>query len=62
MEKLVRVLGGSLVDDELAALTAVLLARTSPNVATAPVPDHIPCAHWCRAERVTAYRSPSSWQ
>ena len=63
----VQVVRGSLTDEELAALTAVLLARA----ATAAAPRgpvlrlagrHEPAARWRRLERRPAYHSPVSWR
>ncbi|PYC67844.1 hypothetical protein C7C46_29850 [Streptomyces tateyamensis] len=60
-EPLVRVTRGSLTDEELAALTAVLLVRAAaqPAAATAVVE---PIASWPRLDRRSAYYSPVSWQ
>ncbi|ONK10971.1 acyl-CoA carboxylase epsilon subunit [Streptomyces sp. MP131-18] len=59
---LVRVEKGRASDEELAAVTALLLAR----VARQPAPDDAgpgrsPAA-WRRLERARAYRAPHSWQ
>ncbi|MBC3842496.1 acyl-CoA carboxylase subunit epsilon [Streptacidiphilus sp. 4-A2] len=59
-DPLVRVVKGRLADEELAALTAVLLARA------AGTPEHDPRlnqaqARWQRLERRPGYRSPVSW-
>lgn len=63
---LVRVERGHLTDDELAALTAVLMARAAA-VQRAEQPrfahgSRHPQAHWRRLERVLSYRSPVSWR
>jgi hypothetical protein len=60
---LVRVERGTASQEELAALTAVLLAR-----AAAGQPDRHPAgpcrgdARWSRPERRPFYRSPVSWR
>ncbi|AUY48424.1 acyl-CoA carboxylase subunit epsilon [Streptomyces sp. CB01881] len=60
VEPLVRIVRGSLSDEELAALTAVLMARAADRqAAAAPVE---PIATWQRRERRPAYFSPVSWQ
>nr|WP_280693356.1 acyl-CoA carboxylase epsilon subunit [Kitasatospora sp. GAS204B] len=61
-ESLVRVTRGTLSDEELAALTAVLLARAAAQQATAALPAVEPIARWQRLERRPAYYSPVSWQ
>ncbi|MBD0695754.1 acyl-CoA carboxylase epsilon subunit [Streptomyces sp. CBMA123] len=60
-EPLVRIVRGSLSDEELAALTAVLAARAAvaQQAAAAQVE---PIASWQRLERRPAYYSPVSWQ
>ncbi|MFE0464281.1 acyl-CoA carboxylase subunit epsilon [Kitasatospora sp. NPDC058965] len=60
-EPLVRVTRGSLTDEELAALTAVLMARAAAQP-TAPTAVVEPIARWQRLERRPAYYSPVSWQ
>ncbi|MFD0275916.1 acyl-CoA carboxylase subunit epsilon [Kitasatospora sp. NPDC127111] len=62
-EPLVRIVRGSLSDEELAALTAVLMARAAAaqQAATAVAPVE-PIANWHRLERRPAYFSPVSWQ
>ncbi|MGW4893767.1 acyl-CoA carboxylase subunit epsilon [Kitasatospora sp. NPDC004240] len=60
---LVRVVRGSLTDEELAALTAVLMARAvAAQQAAAAVAPVEPIASWQRLERRPAYYSPVSWQ
>jgi hypothetical protein len=62
-EPLFRITRGSLTDDELAALTAVLMARAATErqaAAAAPVVE--PIARWQRLERRPSYFSPFSWQ
>ncbi|WP_235215517.1 acyl-CoA carboxylase subunit epsilon [Phaeacidiphilus oryzae] len=62
-QPLVRVERGTLADDELAALTAVLLTRAT---AGADAPEDRPTTPvvplWDRPERHAPYRSPVSWQ
>ncbi|MFJ6212438.1 acyl-CoA carboxylase epsilon subunit [Streptomyces sp. NPDC092296] len=60
---MIQVVKGSLTDEELAALTAVLLARAaatagqrSASVRTETV------SHWQHVERRPSYYSPLSWQ
>lgn len=62
VETLVRVLSGSLTDDELAVLTAVLLARTAAGTNGVADPGRARCARWHRPERPAPYRSPSGWR
>ncbi|WP_326596369.1 acyl-CoA carboxylase subunit epsilon [Streptomyces sp. NBC_01803] len=60
---LVRVEKGRASDEELAAVTALLMARASSRHA-APEGDDAdrnPAA-WRRLERARAYRAPHSWQ
>lgn len=61
-EPLVRIVRGSLSDEELAALTAVLLTRVARpgDQPVAPVVPAVP--GWERPERHAFYRSPTSWQ
>ncbi|MFG2822652.1 acyl-CoA carboxylase epsilon subunit [Kitasatospora sp. NPDC048365] len=63
-EPLVRIVRGSLNDEELAALTAVLAARAAAHQAAAAAATAVvePIANWQRLERRTAYYSPVSWQ
>ncbi|GAA1969969.1 acyl-CoA carboxylase subunit epsilon [Kitasatospora viridis] len=61
-EPLVRVTRGSLTDEELAALTAVLMARAAAVQAAAPAARIEPIARWQRLERRPSYFSPFSWQ
>ncbi|MEV6974718.1 acyl-CoA carboxylase subunit epsilon [Kitasatospora sp. NPDC093806] len=62
-EPLVHIVRGSLTDEELAALTAVLMARAAAaqQAAAAAAPIE-PIANWQRLERRPAYYSPVSWQ
>ncbi|GAB2747780.1 acyl-CoA carboxylase epsilon subunit [Kitasatospora kifunensis] len=61
-EPIVRVTRGSLSDEELAALTAVLLARAAATQQAAALAPVEPIARWHRVERRPAYYSPVSWQ
>ncbi|MEV7778203.1 acyl-CoA carboxylase subunit epsilon [Kitasatospora sp. NPDC088351] len=61
-EPLVRIVRGSLDAEELAALTAVLMARAAAQQAAAAVAPVEPIASWQRLERRPAYYSPVSWQ
>lgn len=60
---LIRVERGHLTDDELAALTLVLLGRNSAPQSEA-AGERVTCAaaRWERPERHTAYRFPGSWR
>jgi hypothetical protein len=60
--RLVRVEKGQASDEELAAITALLLARAANRSDASDDPDHTPPAAWRRLERVRAYRAPHSWQ
>ena len=61
-DPLVRVVKGSLADEELAALTAVLLARAATRLGgSAKGGDAKAQARWQRPERRPDYRSPVSW-
>ncbi|MGW6916005.1 acyl-CoA carboxylase epsilon subunit [Kitasatospora sp. NPDC054939] len=62
-QPLVRIVRGSLSDEELAALTAVLAARAAAaQLAAAAAAPIEPIANWQRLERRPAYFSPFSWQ
>ncbi|MER5350278.1 acyl-CoA carboxylase subunit epsilon [Kitasatospora sp. NPDC059463] len=62
-EPLVRIVRGSLTDEELAALTAVLMARAAAAQQAAAAASPVePIANWQRLERRPAYYSPVSWQ
>ncbi|MER8185547.1 acyl-CoA carboxylase subunit epsilon [Kitasatospora sp. NPDC094015] len=61
-EPLVRIVRGSLNDEELAALTAVLMARAAVAQQVAAARAVEPIANWQRLERRPAYFSPVSWQ
>ena len=60
-DPLVRVVKGSLADEELAALTAVLLARAATRPGGSAKGDAKAQARWQRPERRPDYRSPVSW-
>ncbi|MFC1429192.1 acyl-CoA carboxylase epsilon subunit [Streptacidiphilus sp. N1-3] len=68
-DTLVRVVKGSLADEELAALTAVLLARAAVHpvkggkgkAGGGAAGDAQAQARWQRPERRPDYRSPVSW-
>jgi Acyl-CoA carboxylase epsilon subunit len=60
---LIRVLRGDPDNEQLAAVTVVLLTRMSAGAAE---PDQAvyhrrQLAHWRRPERVTGFRGPHSW-
>lgn len=59
----VRVERGRASDEELAAVTALLLARAAahPGPAAGRVPGRS-TAPWRRLERSSGYRAPHSWQ
>ncbi|MFJ6794161.1 acyl-CoA carboxylase subunit epsilon [Streptomyces sp. NPDC091268] len=59
-DMLLRVEKGNAEPEELAAITAILLARaaTAPETATAPRSQ----AGWRRLERTPGFRAPHSWQ
>ncbi|MCX4783743.1 acyl-CoA carboxylase subunit epsilon [Streptomyces sp. NBC_01264] len=60
---LVRVEKGSASPEEVAALTAVLLARAAaPGPAAEPVHPRRPAAGWRRPERVGGFDGPRTWQ
>ncbi|WP_030232188.1 acyl-CoA carboxylase subunit epsilon [Streptomyces sp. NRRL S-350] len=61
-EPLVHIVRGSLTDEELAALTAVLMARAAAAQQAAAAAPMEPIATWHRLERRPAYFSPVSWQ
>ncbi|MEV0191949.1 acyl-CoA carboxylase subunit epsilon [Kitasatospora purpeofusca] len=61
-EPLVRIVRGSLSDEELAALTAVLMARAAAAQQAGASSPVEPIANWQRLERRPAYFSPVSWQ
>lgn len=62
---LVRVEKGSASDEELAAVTALLLARAvhrQPGHPGRPAGPRRSTAGWRRLERTPAFRAPHSWQ
>jgi len=60
-QPLVRVIkGGDLPTEDLAALTAVLLSRTTP-ITTEPKPTAV-IPLWKRPGPTAPYRSPHSWR
>lgn len=59
--RLVRVEKGQASDEELAAVTALLLARAARRPAAAGGPARSTAA-WRRLERARPYRAPHSWQ
>ncbi|QKV72307.1 acyl-CoA carboxylase subunit epsilon [Streptomyces harbinensis] len=64
--KLVRVEKGAASDEELAAVTALLIARAAQAPATVAGPGHFAAgrstAGWRRLERTPGFRAPHSWQ
>ncbi|PZT76919.1 MULTISPECIES: acyl-CoA carboxylase subunit epsilon [unclassified Streptomyces] len=60
-ESVLRVEKGLADPEELAAITAVLLARAAAQPADAPRP-HRNTAGWRRLERTSGFRAPHSWQ
>ena len=62
-DPLVRVVKGTLADEELAALTAVLLARAAVTSSTSAkgTGRAQAQAQWQRPERRPSYNSPVSW-
>ncbi|MFG2718140.1 acyl-CoA carboxylase subunit epsilon [Streptomyces sp. NPDC048416] len=60
-ESLLRVEKGDAAPEELAAITAILLARAAGRPAAAPKRGRS-TAGWRRLERTPGFRSPHSWQ
>ncbi|MFE6976956.1 acyl-CoA carboxylase subunit epsilon [Streptomyces sp. NPDC057682] len=60
-ESVLRVERGQADPEELAAVTAVLLARAAAQPADAPVRRR-DTAGWRRLERTPGFRAPHSWQ
>ncbi|MBY8889414.1 acyl-CoA carboxylase subunit epsilon [Streptomyces sp. PTM05] len=59
----VRVTRGHADAEELAAITAVLLARAAATrVADAPLAQPRDIAHWRRLERAPGFHAPHSWR
>ncbi|GGN74287.1 hypothetical protein GCM10011579_053220 [Streptomyces albiflavescens] len=64
VSQVIRVEKGSMEPDELAALTAVLLARAAGSDAGRDDAARRPrsSARWSRPERAAMFASPRSWQ
>jgi hypothetical protein len=58
----IRVEKGHAEPEEVAALTAILLARAAAQPATAPVHRGRAKAGWRRLEREPGFRAPHSWR
>ncbi|MFF8314218.1 acyl-CoA carboxylase epsilon subunit [Streptomyces lydicus] len=58
----IRVEKGQASEEELAALTAVLLARAAHRPADAPARPRATAARWRRLERQHGFHSATSWQ
>ncbi|MFF8783478.1 acyl-CoA carboxylase epsilon subunit [Streptomyces sp. NPDC015125] len=59
----IRVEKGQASEEELAALTAVLLARAAHRpAAAAPAGPHATAARWRRLERQSGFHGATSWQ
>ncbi|MFD0308224.1 acyl-CoA carboxylase epsilon subunit [Streptomyces sp. NPDC059517] len=58
----IRVEKGHAGPEELAAVTALLLARAASAPAEAPTHRRHPKAGWRRLERTPGFRAPHSWQ
>ncbi|MFJ2588789.1 acyl-CoA carboxylase subunit epsilon [Streptomyces sp. NPDC087538] len=61
-ESVLRVEKGLADREELAAITAVLLARAAAQPATPPAHRGRNTAGWRRLERTPGFRAPHSWQ
>ncbi|MEU9232626.1 acyl-CoA carboxylase subunit epsilon [Streptomyces sp. NPDC058525] len=59
-DTLLRVEKGNAAPEELAAITAILLARAAATPETVPAPRSQ--AGWRRLERTPGFRAPHSWQ
>ncbi|CAL9540376.1 acyl-CoA carboxylase subunit epsilon [Streptomyces thermolilacinus] len=59
---LLRVEKGHAAPEELAALTAVILARANARPAAAPAHRTRSTAGWRRLERQSGFRAAHSWQ
>ncbi|WP_327697899.1 MULTISPECIES: acyl-CoA carboxylase subunit epsilon [unclassified Streptomyces] len=57
----IRVEKGHAEPEEVAAITAILLARAASAPATAPAHRGRPKAGWRRLEREGGFRAPHSW-
>ncbi|MFJ5551608.1 acyl-CoA carboxylase subunit epsilon [Streptomyces sp. NPDC093225] len=60
-DTLLRVEKGNAAPEELAAITAILLARAAATPAV-PAPRTRSTAGWRRLERSSGFRAPHSWQ
>ncbi|MFG2227022.1 acyl-CoA carboxylase epsilon subunit [Streptomyces sp. NPDC050161] len=58
----IRVEKGQASEEELAALTAVLLARAAHQPATTPTGPRATAARWRRLERQYGFHGATSWQ
>lgn len=58
----IRVEKGHAEPEEVAALTAILLARAAAQPTDAPVHRGRDKAGWRRLERTPGFRAPHSWQ
>ncbi|UQA92936.1 acyl-CoA carboxylase epsilon subunit [Streptomyces halobius] len=58
----IRVEKGQASEEELAALTAVLLARAAHGPAATPARPRTTAARWRRLERQRGFRGATSWQ
>ncbi|MEU8505531.1 acyl-CoA carboxylase subunit epsilon [Streptomyces brevispora] len=61
-ESVLRVEKGLADPEELAAITAVLLARAAAQPADVPTRRGRNTAGWRRLERTPGFRAPHSWQ
>ena len=59
---LLRVEKGNAGPEELAAITAILLARAASHREAAPSHNPHSTAGWRRLERTPGFRAPHSWQ
>ncbi|WP_328750779.1 acyl-CoA carboxylase subunit epsilon [Streptomyces sp. NBC_00285] len=57
----IRVEKGHAGPEEVAAITAILLARAAARPSTAPTHSAHPKAGWRRLEREGGFRAPHSW-
>ncbi|WP_189958584.1 acyl-CoA carboxylase subunit epsilon [Streptomyces alanosinicus] len=61
-EPLIRIERGTLDDDGIAVLTALLLTRTGRNDQPRPTSRTTPAPLWSAVGPHARYRSPASWQ
>ena len=61
-DTVVRVERGHADPEELAALTAILLARAAAGETGTPAGPARSTARWRRLERTPGFRAPHSWQ